>query len=48
MSTGSHVKYVVSIFVKEDKDYSEEIKLAVNERLIGKGHATKVEKEKEE
>ena len=47
MSSGKHTKYVVYIYEKEEKDYSEEIKLAVNKQLSGKGHSTKVEKKEE-
>lgn len=47
--SGKHTAYVIKIYERnEGQDYSEEIKLAVNKQLTGKGHVTKVEKNEEE
>ena len=45
--SGKHTEYIIKIYEKEEKDYSDEIKLAVNTQLIGKGHVNRVTKKEE-
>ena len=48
MSTGKHTKYIVYVYERQEgQDHSQEIKMAVNKQLTGKGHVNKVEKEED-